>query len=82
MNPIRRRLTAELWTNIRSHGEQQREVKPRRRAISASVQNAVLKEFNDRCALCGEDRPQVHHIDENSANTDSLNLLPCVRTAI
>ena len=56
--------------------KQQREVKPRRRAISASVQHAVLKEFNHRCALCGEDRPQVHHIDENPANNDSLNLLP------
>ena len=37
---------------------------------------AVLKEFNHRCAVCGTDRPQVHHIDEDPSNNDPLNLIP------
>jgi hypothetical protein len=36
----------------------------------------VLKEYNHRCAICGEDRPQIHHIDENPANHERFNLLP------
>ena len=36
----------------------------------------VLKEFNHRCAVCGTDRPQVHHIDEDPSNNDPLNLIP------
>lgn len=37
---------------------------------------AVLKEYNHRCSVCGEDRPQIHHIDENPSNQDPFNLLP------
>jgi len=40
------------------------------------VRDAVLREFNHRCALCGADRPQVHHIDEDPSNTVEGNLLP------
>ena len=46
--------------------------KPGLRALKESV----LKEYNHRCAVCGTDRPQVHHIDENHENNDRLNLLP------
>jgi hypothetical protein len=40
------------------------------------VREQVLKEFNHRCAFCGEDRPQVHHIDGHPENNNPLNLLP------
>jgi len=40
------------------------------------IKELVLAEFNHRCALCGEDRPQIHHIDENPSNNVETNLLP------
>ena len=36
----------------------------------------MLGEYNHRCAICGSDRPQLHHIDENPSNNASTNLLP------
>lgn len=33
-------------------------------------------EFNHKCAICGREKPQVHHIDEDPTNNDLLNLLP------
>lgn len=50
--------------------------KPKRIAIPKSTKDAVFKEFNHRCSICGGDCPQVHHIDENPSNNDLLNLLP------
>lgn len=47
-----------------------------RTSIPKAVSDAVLKEFNHRCAWCGGDRPQLHHIDENAENHLPLNLLP------
>ncbi len=47
-----------------------------RKGIPRQVQDAVLKEFNHRCAIRGEDHPQLHHIDENPENNDPMNLLP------
>lgn len=44
--------------------------------IPKAIRDTVLKEFNHRCAICGTDRPQVHHIDENPSNNDPLNLIP------
>lgn len=44
--------------------------------ITKSLREGVLAEFNHRCAICGTDRPQIHHIDENPANNDLQNLLP------
>jgi len=41
-----------------------------------SIRDAVLDEYNHRCAVCGEDRPQIHHIDENHDNNDPMNLIP------
>jgi hypothetical protein len=49
--------------------------KPRKR-IPRSIQEPILKEFNHRCAKCGSDRPQLHHIDANPANNDPSNLIP------
>src|SRR5262249_54052945 len=48
----------------------------KREAIPRAVRDSVLKEFNHRCGICGKDRPQVHHIDENPANNDPSNLIP------
>lgn len=47
-----------------------------RLSIPKIIRDAVLKEFNHRCAICGTDRPQVHHIDEDPSNNDLLNLIP------
>jgi len=44
--------------------------------IPAKVADKVLKEYNHRCAKCGADNPQLHHIDEDPSNNDSLNLIP------
>ncbi|MBZ5588145.1 MAG: HNH endonuclease [Acidobacteriia bacterium] len=47
-----------------------------RPAIPKGIRERVLREFNHRCAFCGRDRPQLHHIDENPANNEPLNLVP------
>ena len=47
-----------------------------RLTVPKAIREAVLKEFNHRCAICGTDRPQVHHIDEDPSNNDLLNLIP------
>ena len=44
--------------------------------VSKAVREKVLAEFNHRCAVCGADRPQIDHIDEDPSNNDPLNLLP------
>jgi hypothetical protein len=45
-------------------------------SVPISVRESVLREFNHRCAICGADRPQIHHIAENLGNNDPGNLLP------
>jgi hypothetical protein len=47
-----------------------------RTGVPETVREKVLEEFNHRCAICGADRPQVHHIDEDPANNEPLNLIP------
>jgi hypothetical protein len=47
-----------------------------REPIPKKLRDAVLAEYNHRCAVCGNDRPQLHHIDEDSSNSISDNLLP------
>ena len=44
--------------------------------IPKQVQEGVLREYNHRCAICGADRPQIHHIDEDPSNNVPKNLLP------
>jgi hypothetical protein len=48
----------------------------RRTSIPKKAREQVLKEFNHRCAVCGGDRPQLHHIDEDPEHNDPDNLLP------
>jgi integrase len=45
-------------------------------AIPKSIREQVLSEFRHRCAICGADRPHLHHIDENPDNNDLLNIIP------
>lgn len=45
-------------------------------AIPERTRTLVLREFNYRCALCGSDRPQMHHLDQDPSNNEQLNLLP------
>ena len=47
-----------------------------RTAIPKAIKEKVLSEYNHRCAICGADKPQVHHIDENPENNELHNLLP------
>src|SRR6266852_5884563 len=47
-----------------------------RKAVPKATRSQVLAEFNHRCAVCGTDRPQIHHIDENPSNNDPMNLIP------
>jgi hypothetical protein len=47
-----------------------------RPAIPRAIKDRVLAEFRHLCAICGVDRPQLHHIDEDPANNDPQNLLP------
>jgi hypothetical protein len=48
----------------------------KRVAILQKTHDQVLKEYRHRCAKCGGDNPQIHHIDENPANNDPMNLIP------
>lgn len=48
----------------------------KRTDIPRATQEAVLREYNHRCAICGADRPHLHHIDEEPSNHDPFNLLP------
>jgi hypothetical protein len=52
------------------------EVTKKHRKSPGKVGDAVLDEYNHRCAVCGEVRPQIHHVDEDPSNNDPLNLLP------
>lgn len=47
-----------------------------RKRPSKALKETVLNEYNHRCAICGADRPQLHHIDEENSNTVADNLLP------
>ncbi len=47
-----------------------------RKQIPKPIREAVLDEYNHRCAVCGGDRPQIHHIDEDHDNNDPMNLIP------
>jgi hypothetical protein len=47
-----------------------------RKAIPKKIKDSVLNEYDHRCAICGNDRPHLHHIDEDHTNNDLNNLLP------
>ena len=43
-----------------------------RENIPKKTKEALLDEYDHRCAICGGDRPHVHHIDENPSNNEIL----------
>ena len=47
-----------------------------RTAIPAPVKAKVLEEFNHKCAICGKERPQIHHINGNPSDHRLENLIP------
>ncbi|MDD5058275.1 MAG: HNH endonuclease signature motif containing protein [Sideroxydans sp.] len=47
-----------------------------RETIPKKTKEALLDEYDHRCAVCGGDRPHVHHIDEDASHNDLSNLLP------
>jgi hypothetical protein len=54
-------------------------LKPKKAArvsMTPKLRASILGEWNHRCAICGKDRPQIHHIDEDPSNNSPENLLP------
>jgi hypothetical protein len=47
-----------------------------RKGIPKATKEKVLKEFSHRCAKCGSDNPQLHHMDEDPSNNDPMNIIP------
>jgi hypothetical protein len=47
-----------------------------RQELPKTVRDKILSEFNHRCAICGNTRPQIYHIDKNHKNNEISNLLP------
>lgn len=47
-----------------------------RKAVSKKTKEALFNEYNSRCAICGKERPHIHHIDQDSSNNDLQNLIP------
>ncbi len=47
-----------------------------RKPMNEKLKDTVKKEFNYKCAICGTDNPQIHHIDEDHSNNGIDNLLP------
>jgi hypothetical protein len=48
----------------------------KRTNIPNKTRDAVMREYNHLCAICGTQNPQIHHIDEDPANNAIENLLP------
>lgn len=49
--------------------------KVRKKTPKATVER-VQKEFDHKCAICGNHTTQIHHIDEDPTNNSILNLIP------
>lgn len=47
-----------------------------REALPKKTRDALLDEYDHRCAVCGSERPHIHHVDEDPSNNDLSNLLP------
>lgn len=47
-----------------------------RESIPKKLKDALLDEYDHRCAVCGGDRPHIHHIDEDATHNSLENLLP------
>lgn len=47
-----------------------------RKGVPKPIKEQVLKEFSHRCAKCGSESPQLHHMDENHNNNSPMNIIP------
>ena len=47
-----------------------------RTIVPTKIREAVLAEYSHKCAICGSERPHLHHIDEDNSNNVTSNLLP------
>jgi hypothetical protein len=47
-----------------------------RKKLNADQRRSVLEEFSYLCAICGQRRPHIHHIDGYNSNDDAMNLIP------
>lgn len=47
-----------------------------RESIPKKLKDTLLDEYDHRCAVCGGDRPHIHHIDEDASHNELHNLLP------
>ena len=48
----------------------------KRALMPKKLKDDLLDEYDHRCAVCGGDRPHIHHIDEDATNNKLDNLLP------
>ena len=48
----------------------------KRNSIPKATSERVLKEYSHKCAICANDNPHLHHIDEDPSNSDPMNLIP------
>ena len=47
-----------------------------RKNIPKITTEKLLDEYNHKCAVCGSDRPHIHHINEDASDSAIDNLLP------
>lgn len=47
-----------------------------RKTITKKTKETLLDEYDHKCAVCGVDRPHIHHIDEDASHNELDNLLP------
>jgi len=63
----------ELYNDLFGTGD---EMTSNRKKLTKKTENAILKEYNHLCAICGASGPHIHHIDGDPANNKLHNLLP------
>ena len=62
----------KVWTAMASAGSNVVEtVEP-----TAATRFKVMKDFHNRCAICGSSRLQFHHVDEDHSHNDEDNIIP------
>ena len=47
-----------------------------RESIPKKIKDNLLDEYNHKCAVCGSDRPHIHHVNEDPSDSSINNLLP------
>ena len=47
-----------------------------RESIPKKIKDNLLDEYNHKYAVCGSDRPHIHHVNEDPSDSSINNLLP------